>query len=150
MHAWWRQQMVNLADKWNWFWGQNSQNRTEKGAIGRFGEESAARFLQNRGWKVVVRNWRHGRDELDIVAWDGTVLVFVEVRTRSSRALVSGYHSVTKRKKRALARAAKAYLRGMPSSPAHFRFDILEVKVSDGGQTELLLHSGIPLFSQNF
>jgi putative endonuclease len=110
----------------------------------------AAKFLRERGWKIVARNWCHGRDELDLVAWDGEVLVFGEVRARAAQAVVSGYHSVTIRKKRALGRAARAYLRGLPSPPAHFRFDIVEVKVSDSDQPEVLLHTGIPLFPKNF
>jgi len=146
MHQW----MEALTEKWRWFWGSRPRPGTAADARGRLGEEVAAQFVRKHGWKVVARNWRHGRDELDLVAWEGNVLVFVEVRTRAAQALVTGYHSVTDRKKRALARAAQAYLRGLPSPPAHFRFDIVEVKVSDSAPAEVLLHPGIPLFPKNF
>jgi putative endonuclease len=109
------------------------------------GEQAAAQFVRARGWRIVARNWRHKRDELDIIAWDGEVLVFAEVRAREAGAFVSGYHSVTVRKKKALARAIHAYRRGMAQPPAHFRFDIVEVKVSDGVVGDVLLHSNIPL-----
>lgn len=134
-----------LTKQWRWFWGLRAPTGTAANDRGRWGEDLAAQLVQDRGWKILARNWRHGKDELDLVAWDGSVLVFVEVRTRNARALVPGYYSVTGRKKRAFARAGRAYLRGLPSPPAHFRFDIVEVKVSDGIPPEVLLHSGIPL-----
>ncbi|MGA2052418.1 MAG: YraN family protein [Opitutales bacterium] len=123
---------------------------TERAARGRLGESAAAEFLRARGWTVVARNWRAGRDELDVVARDGEVLVFCEVRTRAARALVPGYFSVTARKKRAVARAARAYLRGLAMPPAHFRFDILEVRVSDDGVSDVLHHANVPLFPKHF
>lgn len=141
--------MEALAGRWRWFWGLRGRPNTVADTRGRLGEDAAAQFVRQRGWKIVARNWHHGRDELDMVAWDGEVLVFVEVRTRAAQALVSGYHSVTGRKKRALARAVRAYLQGLPSPQAHFRFDIVEVKVSDGAPPEVLLHTGIPLFPKN-
>ena len=48
------------------------------------GEQAACRYLENKGWSILARNWRVGRDELDIVARDGDVLVVVEVKTRAS------------------------------------------------------------------
>jgi putative endonuclease len=144
--AGWVAQLVDgLRARWRWFWGMRGGPQTAASERGRLGEEAAARLARERGWKIVARNWRHGRDELDLVAWDGDVLVFAEVRAREARALVSGYHSVTQRKKRALARAIDAYRRGMARPPAHFRFDIVEVKVSDGAAGEVLLHTNIPL-----
>jgi len=138
-----------IVARWRWFWGLRAPVDTDTDQRGRAGEEAAALFVQKQGWKIVARNWRHGRDELDLVAWDGAVLVFAEVRTRKQQALVPGYHSVTGRKKRALGRAVRAYLQGMPSRPANFRFDIVEVKVSDSAPAEILLHSGIPLLPNN-
>jgi len=148
MLAWSRQWVETLAERWRWFWGLETRPGTAADARGRLGEEEAAQYVRGRGWKIVARNWRHGRDELDLVAWDGEVLVFAEVRTRAAQALVSGYHSVTGRKKRALARATRAYLQGLSPPPAHFRFDIVEVKVSDSVPPEVQIHSGIPLFSK--
>jgi putative endonuclease len=145
MTGWAGQLQKDLVARWRWFWGRRGQPGTAASERGRLGEDAAAKFVRERGWKIVARNWRHGRDELDLVAWDGAVLVFAEVRAREARAVVSGYHSVTRRKKNALARAIRAYRRGMEQPPAHFRFDIVEVKVSDGVVGEVLLHTNIPL-----
>jgi len=146
MASWLPQAWAKIAGHWRWFWGiRKAGPNTAASAQGRLGEEAAAKFVQERGWIIVTRNWRHGRDELDLVAWDGDILVFTEVKTRAAHAPVSGYNSVTWRKKRALARAVRAYLRGLEQSPTHFRFDIVEVKVSDGAVLKVLLHSGITL-----
>ncbi len=150
MHHWLGQLQDGIGARWRWFWGLRRQPNTAAGQRGRLGEAAAAQFVRERGWKIIACNWRHGRDELDLIAWDGDVLVFAEVRAREVRVLVSGYHSVTWRKKRALARATRAYLRGMTRPPAHFRFDIVEVKVSDGMACEVLLHANIPLLAKNF
>ncbi len=57
-----------------------------KDAVGRFGEQLAAEALQTSGFVLLERNWRCRYGELDLVAVDGEVLVFVEVKTRSSVA----------------------------------------------------------------
>jgi putative endonuclease len=150
MKAWLGQIGDRAAAQWRWFWGRRKRSGTTADRRGRAGEETAASFLRERGWKIIARNWWHQGDELDVVAWDGEVLVFAEIRTRAARAAVTAYHSVNWRKKRAISRAARAFLRGMAQPPAHFRFDIVEVKVSDGAAPEVLLHANIPLFSKNF
>lgn len=140
-----------LINHWRWFWGIRPPGPdTPSARLGRLGEDAAAQFLRAQGWKIIIRNWQHGTDELDIVAWDGEVMSFVEVKTRQAQAYVSGYFAVTERKKRALGRAVRAYLRGLASPPLHFRFDIVEVKVCDGAAPEVVLHAGVPLLSSNF
>ena len=52
--------------------------------IGQFGEQAASDYLEQKGYKILDRNWRHGRAEIDIVAMDGVTLVFAEVKTRSN------------------------------------------------------------------
>jgi putative endonuclease len=107
-------------------------------ARGREGERHAARALQEKGFRIVASNWRHGRDEIDLVCADGEVLVFVEVKARSARALVPGRHAVDRRKQRALRRAIHAYLRRLSAPPRTFRFDVVEVVLacSTGGPGE--------------
>ncbi len=151
MISWLRHAGARLTARWRWFWGiRPAGPQTPAGKQGRLGEEAAARFLQAQGWKIIIRNWRHGRDELDLVAWDGGVMSFIEVKTRQASAPVPGYHAVTHHKKQALARAVRAYIRGLATPPAHFRFDIVEVKVSDDSAPEVVLHAGVPLLSRNF
>ena len=57
------------------------QYNKEKGYTG---EDIAVNFLISKGYKVLERNWRYRRNEIDIIAWHGSTLVFVEVKTRSS------------------------------------------------------------------
>jgi putative endonuclease len=102
-------------------------------AAGAWGEAVAAAWLEReRGFLILARNWRDPRDrrvELDVVARDREVLVFVEVKTRALGALVGGYAAVDHRKRRALARAGEAYLLALPPArrPLTYRFDVVEV-----------------------
>jgi len=108
------------------------------------GERLAERYLKTEmGFRLVARNWRNPsdqREEIDLVMRDGEVLVFVEVKTRRSGALVSGYHAVDDRKRRVLRRAIRAYLRSMTKTPPTYRFDIAEVALprkGDSGEPEI-------------
>jgi putative endonuclease len=94
------------------------------------GEAAAAEHLSGSGLTVLARNWRNpddAREEIDLVCRDGDVLVFVEVKTRKSGALVGGYQAVDKRKKGVLLRACRAYLTRLRPPARHYRFDIVEV-----------------------
>ena len=112
----------------------------ESGA-GAEGERRAGEFLRREhGFVIVARNWRNPRDrreEIDLVARDGDALVFIEVKTRTARALVSGYHAVNSRKKAIIRRAIKAYLAGLAEKPRTFRFDIVEVTLAAAGTSEV-------------
>jgi putative endonuclease len=121
---------------------------------GTAGENAAADFLRQRcGYQVVVRNWhspRDRRDELDLVCRDGEVLVFVEVKARGAEALVPGYYAVDRRKKRALRRAVHAYLTALDYPPRTFRFDVIEVALSDRLPPQVLHFQNVPLFPKGY
>jgi len=105
----------------------------ERGALG---ERLAREHLRKMGLRILATNWRNPRDrrgEIDLVALDGQVLVFVEVKTRAAGALVAGHHAVDARKKRALLCAARAYLRGLDEPPRSVRFDVVEVALPESG-----------------
>ena len=130
-----------------WIRGWWRRLRRGPAGIGAAGEAAAADFLRREhGFRVLARNWRHGRDELDLVCLDGGVLVFVEVKTRAAGALVGGYEAVDARKKRALRRAALAYLVRLDAPPVAYRFDVVEVRHRDGRSVELHHFENIPLF----
>ena len=118
------------------------------------GEAAAAEFLQRaQAFSIVARNWRNPRDlreEIDLVARDGEVLVFVEVKTRAAAALVSGFHSVNARKKAVLRRAATAYLRTLQHPPVTFRLDVVEVVFAPGGAADVRHFANVPLFPKYF
>jgi len=99
---------------------------------------------------LVQRNWRHDRDEIDLVCRDGEVLVFVEVKTRAAHSLVGGYHAVDRRKKKALLRACRAYIAQLAEKPRTFRFDIVEVEHRDGGMTAIRHFANVPLFAKHY
>lgn len=118
---------------------------------GRKGEQAAEEFLRReRDFRIVARNWRHERDEIDLVCLDAEVLVFVEVKTRAAGALVPGYYAVNKRKKAALLRVFREYLKQLRRKPQTFRFDIVEVAVRGDGKLEVLHFENIPLFPKGY
>ena len=130
----------------------NDANRAERG---RYGEWLSCRFLKGKGYYVLVANWRNPkdrRDEIDLICKDKEVLVFVEVRARSTSSLVSGYESLSPRKRRVLLRACKSYLNQRKQRPEHFRLDVMEVDLPAGtkGEPEIFHHENIALFPHRF
>lgn len=116
--------------------------------VGALGERAAAAYLRReKGFAVVQRNWRHGRDEIDLVCRDGEILVFVEVKTRAAHALVGGRAAVNRRKRRALSRACRAYLAQLETKPRTFRFDIVEVEHREGVVTAVRHFANVRLFA---
>lgn len=103
------------------------------------GEDAAVRFLQGMGWKVLARNWRFRHLELDIVAEEGDVLVFVEVKTRAAGGLQRPFEALTPVKRERLCRAAEAWLKVHNAWSRPCRFDLVCVTSRAGTyQTELI------------
>jgi putative endonuclease len=99
-----------------------------KDALGRFGEDAAARYLSELGMRVIDRNWRCDLGELDIVALDGTTLVVCEVKTRSTDQFGQPVEAVTSRKAARLRRLAARWLVDHPTArPVEVRIDIVGV-----------------------
>ena len=127
-------------------------NRAERG---RYGEWLSRRFLKSKGYYVLVANWRNPmdrRDEIDLICKDKEVLVFVEVRARSDSSLVSGYDSLSPRKRAVLLRACKYYLNRRKQRPEHFRLDVIEVDLSSDaiGKPKIFHHENVALFPPRF
>jgi len=99
---------------------------------GRHGERVAARFLQRAGLKILARNYRYRRGEIDLVARQGRELVMVEVKARHPRAWRAPEHAVTFGKQRKIIGTANAYLRELRCRPPAVRFDIVEVWQAPG------------------
>jgi len=133
-----------------WFEGIRAPAPVPTGALG---ERLAANFLEEKGFRILARNWRDPRDrrdEIDLICRDGEVLVFVEVKTRTFSALVPGYFTVDARKKKVLRRAATAYLRQLHPPPATFRLDVVEVTTRENHEPEVRHFENIPLFTKHF
>jgi putative endonuclease len=111
-----------------------------KDAVGRFGEQTAARYLEAAGLVILDRNWRLAagplRGELDLVARDGDALAIVEVKTRSGTGFGSPAEAVTADKARRIRRLAVAWLAAHPGQGhASIRFDVVSVLRSARGVT---------------
>lgn len=101
--------------------------------LGRMGEELAARALAARSYRIRERNWRCPAGELDIVAEDGDVLVFVEVKTRRGREFGTPEEAVTPAKQAKLIELAAAYVQES-GWPGDWRIDMAAVELTPGGK----------------
>lgn len=98
----------------------------------------AAALLAARGYRIIERNWRRPEGELDFVADDRGVLVFVEVRSRTGEERGHPLETVNARKRARIVRTARLYLEATQPAATAFRFDVVGVTfASDGGQPSI-------------
>jgi|LJSS01.1.fsa_nt_gb putative endonuclease len=94
-------------------------------------ETIAAEYLERLGFRVVARNVHAGRlGEIDLIAYEGEVLVFVEVKARSSHRFGTPEEAVTPRKRRFLVRAAQVYRAAHGLDEVPCRFDVVAIDLS--------------------
>jgi putative endonuclease len=108
-------------------------SRPARATLGELGEELAARYLQQRGYEIVARNARVGRLELDVIARLDALLVFCEVRTRSSRALMEPIESIDRKKRQRIRSAAQRWLAQTCTAAYEIRFDAASIVIDDAG-----------------
>ena len=110
-------------------WAKTEASTTkEQPSTGAWGEAQAERALRQKGYSILGRRVHVGRhDELDLIARDGAVLVFVEVKTRKTEAFGRPGAAVNHAKRHYLSRAAVRYLKHLRQRPNAFRFDVVEV-----------------------
>lgn len=96
--------------------------------VGKRGEDAAYFYLRRRGYIMVARNFRspHRRGEIDLIGWEGEVLCFIEVKTRTSRDVKPAEAAVDRAKRRDLMLVAREYLR-LFAEPCPWRFDVVSV-----------------------
>jgi putative endonuclease len=104
---------------------------------GTLGETAARRFLQERGLKFLTANFASKRGEIDLIFRDGETLVFIEVKTRSPGGWTRPARAVDLRKRQALVRTADDYLRLLKNPQVAYRFDVVEVLLTEGEVTDL-------------
>ena len=92
--------------------------------LGEEGEAFACSYLEEQGYTILHRNWRHHHQEIDIVATQGDHLVFIEVKTRTNDDWENPRDAITNKKIRLLADAAEAYIY-QHNRPEEARFDVL-------------------------
>ena len=98
--------------------------------LGRRGERAAEKHLRRNGYRIVARNFRAAGAEIDLVAIDGDTLVFVEVKTRRSRAAGAPEEAVDERKQKRMRRAAQVFATRYRADEVEMRFDIVAVDAS--------------------
>lgn len=108
--------------------------------LGPLGEEIAARFLEMRGARILERGYRHDGREIDIIAWDGRRVLFVEVKTRRGTRRGAPSAAVTRAKRRHIRSAALGYLEERGGRGAPVRFDVIEILLERGGLDLRLRH----------
>ena len=117
------------------FWRKGDEPLTHR--HGRLGELAAKKFLKGKGYKFLLANFKGPDGEIDLIFRDGDCLVFAEVKARSSETWARPAAAVDARKRKALRTTAQQYIRLLPSAELKYRFDIVEVLLSDGGVSEV-------------
>src|SRR5437660_702478 len=132
--------------------GRGMTSRPPHFELGRRGEALAIEHLEHSGYRIVAANFsvpigRNTRDvlvsaEIDVVAYDGPTLCFIEVKTRASDEFTAPQANVDLRKRRQIARAARGYRRLLGLMTAPYRYDVVTVllptETEDGSDGELL------------
>lgn len=113
-------------------------NTKTLGAVGKFGEDEASKFLVDCGYEIVGRNIICNGNEIDIIARDMKYIVFVEVKTRTAHNKLSRFGSaasaVDRNKKQRIYAAAKSFLMNNPQRRVP-RFDVIEVYVENSDKS---------------
>ena len=94
--------------------------------LGKWGEDLAADYLQRKGYTIIERDWKSGKRDLDIIAQDGNVIVFVEVKTRRNRLYGEPEESVDYHKLQNLQQAISHYVK-FKHIRQEIRFDIISI-----------------------
>jgi putative endonuclease len=108
-------------------------------AVGIDGEDAALFHLQRKGFTIVARRWSSGDvpGDVDLIAWDGPMLCFIEVKTRTAHDLTPAETAVDEHKRNVLRRLARRYVRQLPLQAAPpVRFDVVSVYLVQGREKE--------------
>ena len=104
----------------------------ERISLGKFGEDLARERLKDLGYRILKTNYRCSLGEVDLVARDGDVLVFVEIKTRKNESLGRIKEAVNRRKQTQLSKVALAYLKSNNLWGSKARFDVVAIRLIDG------------------
>lgn len=99
--------------------------------VGRIGEELACEEIKKRGYRILERNYRSKLGEIDLIAMDNDVLVFIEIKTRTS-SIDYAKEAVNKRKMQRLSRLALSYMKKKRYDNVRARFDVVAICMQDG------------------
>jgi putative endonuclease len=105
------------------------------------GEDAAFFYLRRKGYIVVARRWSAGNipGDVDLMAWQGPTLCFIEVKTRTAHDMTPAEAAVDRHKQFVLRRLARAYMRQLPQTePPPVRFDVVSVYLVPGKEREFV------------
>jgi putative endonuclease len=103
--------------------------------LGDRGEALAADYLERAGWTILVRNFRMGRKEIDLVARRDGVVAFVEVKTRAGTGYGHPLEAITWKKRREIHQVATAWIDRFGHPDYTYRFDAIAVQVAAGSES---------------
>lgn len=111
----------------------------QKKELGRKGEEIALKFLKEKGYELITRNYRcHNFGELDLVMHDGKYLVFVEVRTKKNTAHGTPIETVDYAKRRQIVKMARLYMtKEKVPEDTYCRFDVVGIVIPNSEEPEI-------------
>jgi putative endonuclease len=108
-------------------------------AVGMEGEDAVFWYLRHNGYTIVARRWSSGDvpGDVDLIAWDGPMLCFIEVKTRTARDMTPAEVAVDSHKRTVLRRLARRYVRQLPQTEAPpVRFDVVSLYLVPGHAKE--------------
>jgi putative endonuclease len=111
-----------------------------RAAVGARAEDLAVALLVQQGFRILTRNWRHPEGELDVIADDAGVCVFVEVRSRTGQEHGHALETVSAHKRAQVIRAARLYLHQEPPHASAYRFDVVGVTFFEDGRPPETVH----------
>jgi putative endonuclease len=144
------EQVVRVGAGWmEWVLARLGEISRRRGRIDRAahletgieGEDAALFYLRRKGYVVVARRWSSGErpGDIDLIAWQGPMLCFVEVKTRTARDLTPAEAAVDGHKRHVLRRLARQYMRQLPQEiPPPVRFDVISVYLVPGEEREFV------------
>lgn len=109
--------------------------------VGMEGEDAAFFYLRRKGYTVVARRWSSGnlRGDIDLIAWHGSLLCVIEVKTRSAHDMAPAEAKVDSQKRHMLRRLARQYVRQLPQKePPQVRFDVVSIYLLPGAEREFV------------
>lgn len=101
--------------------------------VGNWGEQIAHRFCDKKGWRVLERNWRAGRHEIDLIAQDKHTIVFIEVKTRTTDLYGLPEESINPAKISSLRKAVASYI--AQKRIRKYRVDVISIQQNQGSPT---------------
>jgi putative endonuclease len=109
-------------------------------ALGQKGEVLSASFLEDLGYSILETNYRTPYGEIDLITRQNDVIVFVEVKTRSSRTLGPPEISITPRKAEHMRCAAEFYIQQLSKTQIDWRIDVIAVQINSDGTPPSIEH----------